>query len=64
MHICDKCGKAFIMRDYLRNHTCKIEKEEIKEEELTRKELIQMAKDSGVKGSDRMSKEELIEALA
>jgi hypothetical protein len=59
MHICDKCGKAFIMRDYLRNHTCKIEKEE----ELTRKELIQMAKDSGVKGSDRMTKDELIEAL-
>jgi len=33
-------------------------------ESLTKKELVQIAKNSGIKGSDRMSKDEIIEALS
>lgn len=31
--------------------------------ELTKKDLVKIAKESGVKGSDRMSREKIIEAL-
>jgi hypothetical protein len=67
MVTCDVCGKPFLLKAYLKNHVCEAveEKEETTEEyeTLTKKELVQLAKDSGVKGSDRMSKDDIIEAL-
>lgn len=51
------------MRDYLKNHVCTEKTNEEPIEEITKKDLIKLAKESGIKGSDRMSKEDLLEAL-
>lgn len=61
MHICEKCGKPFYMKDALRGHICDADKKE--EKEKTRKELIAEAKKLGIKGADRMDKDSIVEAI-
>lgn len=61
LYTCDKCGKVFLMRSYLHNHKCEDDKTE--EKPATRKELVQKAKEQGVKGADRMKREDLEEAV-
>ena len=76
MVICDKCGKAFLLKAYRANHVCSaddvvvdLRTETEKEaddnalENKSKKELVELAKDAGITGSDRMKKEEIIEAL-
>lgn len=70
MFICEKCKRPFLMKDYLRDHICDMDKKEEKKDgvqsgpsEKTRKELIADAKEIGITGSDRMSKEDLIKII-
>jgi predicted amino acid-binding ACT domain protein len=63
MHICEKCGRPFYMRDALRAHVCDAEKKEVKDTTKTRKELVAEAKELGIKGADRMDKESIMEAI-
>ena len=53
------------MRSYMKNHICDADKELLKEEpeEKTKKELVAQAKDLNIKGADRMTKDEVIEAI-
>jgi hypothetical protein len=58
------------MRSYLNNHVCDADKPDIKEdavkedqEEKTKKELVAQAKELNIKGADRMTKYEVIEAI-
>jgi hypothetical protein len=71
MFYCEKCGRPFIMRQYLTDHICDgetnmeiaLEKESFTAEELTKKELVARAKELNIKGADRMTKDEVIEAI-
>lgn len=65
MVYCPKCGKPFLMKSYLLAHECEEPKEEKKEEtsELSRDELVELAKEAGITGAARMKKDDLIEAL-
>lgn len=54
------------MKESLRNHVCKAEvrgEKKIRVKQPTRKELIEKAKEAGITGADRMSKEELFEVV-
>jgi hypothetical protein len=59
------------MRQYLTDHICdgeisierELEKESFTAEELTKKELVAQAKELNIRGADRMTKYEVIEAI-
>jgi len=40
-----------------------VQEKDVEQEELTRGELVELAKEAGIKGASRMKKEELLEAL-
>lgn len=63
MIYCEKCGRPFLLKQYLRTHKCESIETKNQEDEITRAELVEKARERGITGSARMKKEDLIEAL-
>ena len=51
------------MKQYLRTHKCESIETKNQEDEITRAELVEQARERGITGAARMKKEDLIEAL-